>query len=192
MCGIAGILTTAPDSRLSAKAVRATHALHHRGPDETGFLVVQEGVPETVGAAGSDTAAEIVAGSCRLSIVDIAGGQHPLANETSTVWVTYNGEIYNQLELRDELESLGHRFRTHADTEVLVHGWEEWGTGLLGRLNGIFAFAIFDLRTHEVVLARDPLGVKPLFLGIDGRSTWWCSELAPAGRSPGRSGTSTP
>ena len=189
MCGIAGMVTATPGLDRSARAVRATHGLYHRGPDETRFLVIRDGSWELVESDGEVGAADIVAGSCRLSIVDVEGGHQPLANETSTVWVTYNGEIYNQHELRAQLESRGHRFGTHADTEVLVHGWEEWGAGLLPRLNGIFAFAIFDLRTREIVLARDPLGVKPLYLGIDGPSTWWCSELAPAAdaglRGPG-------
>jgi asparagine synthase (glutamine-hydrolysing) len=180
MCGLAGIATTVPDASLSRKAFAATRALHHRGPDETGFLAVRNGVPELLDASSEPVPAEILAGSCRLSIVDLLGGHQPLANETGSVWVTYNGEIYNQSELRAELESLGHRFKTHADTEVLVHGWEEWHTGLLPRLNGIFAFALFDVHEREVVLARDPLGVKPLYLGIGAGHTWWSSELAAA------------
>src|SRR5690348_10814337 len=110
MCGIAGIATSAPDTALSDKAVVATRALHHRGPDETRYLSVRAGVPEVLEAERRPPAAEILAGSCRLSIVDLEGGSQPLANETGTVWVTYNGEIYNQGELRAELESLGHRF----------------------------------------------------------------------------------
>ena len=180
MCGIAGLATADPDVALSAKAFLATRALHHRGPDETRFLNVSDGSTRLIEADGDPIPADIVAGACRLSIVDIAGGHQPLPNETSSVWVTYNGEIYNQLELRAELESSGHRFRTKTDTEVLVHGWEEWQTGLFPRLNGIFAFAIIDLRTREVVLARDPLGVKPLYVGVSGGSTWWCSELSAA------------
>jgi asparagine synthase (glutamine-hydrolysing) len=180
MCGIAGIATTAPATALSEKAIAATRALHHRGPDETRYLSIAGGAPEVLEAGLRPPAAEILAGSCRLSIVDLEGGSQPLANEDDTVWVTYNGEIYNQSELRAELESLGHRFRTHADTEVLVHGWEEWQAGLLPRLNGIFAFALFDLRTREIVLARDPLGVKPLYVGVGKGHTWWSSELSAA------------
>jgi asparagine synthase (glutamine-hydrolysing) len=180
MCGIAGVATTAPESALSRRAFMATDRLHHRGPDETRLLTVTDGVARVVEPDAEPTAADIVAGACRLSIIDLEGGHQPLANETATIWVTFNGEIYNQLALRHELERLGHRFRTHADTEVIVHGWEEWQTALFPRLNGIFAFAIVDLVRHEVVLARDPLGVKPLYIGTGPAYTWWCSELAAA------------
>jgi asparagine synthase (glutamine-hydrolysing) len=103
-----------------------------------------------------------------------------MANEDRSVWVAFNGEIYNQLELRRKLERAGHRFRTRADTEVLVHGWEEWRDGLFGQLNGIFAFVLLDERTREVILVRDPLGVKPLYVGKRGKITWWSSELGAA------------
>ncbi|MGD0168034.1 MAG: asparagine synthase (glutamine-hydrolyzing), partial [Gaiellaceae bacterium] len=116
----------------------------------------------------------------RLSIVDLSGGAQHMSNESGTVWVSYNGEIYNHVELRQELEKRHHRFRTSADTEVLVHGWEEWGERLFGKLNGIFAFALVDARRREVVLARDPLGVKPLYVGNSTGVTWWTSELQAA------------
>lgn len=180
MCGLAGLATTSADAARTAQAFLATRALHHRGPDETRLLTVADGSPRVVGLDAEPTPADVVAGSCRLSIVDIEGGHQPLANEDATVWVTYNGEIYNQLELRRELEQRGHRFRTHADTEILVHGWEEWRTDLFPRLNGIFAFAIVDLTEREVVLGRDPLGVKPLYVGVGGGTTWWSSELGAA------------
>src|SRR5205085_12685688 len=180
MCGIAGLATSSPDSARTAQAFAATRSLHHRGPDETRVLTVAAGAANVVGLDGETVPADIVAGSCRLSIIDIEGGHQPIANEHSTVWVTYNGEIYNQLELRRELEQRGHRFRTHADTEVLVHGWEEWAADLFPRLNGIFAFAIVDLTERAVVLGRDPLGVKPLYVGTREGSTWWSSELDAA------------
>jgi asparagine synthase (glutamine-hydrolysing) len=180
MCGIAGVATAAPDGALSKQAFLATRALFHRGPDETRLLTVADGAAHVVDVDAEPLPAEIVAGACRLSIIDLEGGGQPIANETSTVWVTYNGEIYNQLDLRRELERAGHRFRTHADTEVIVHGWEEWQTDLFPRLNGIFAVAIVDLRTDEIVLARDPIGVKPLYVGTGAASTWWCSELDAA------------
>jgi asparagine synthase (glutamine-hydrolysing) len=104
-----------------------------------------------------------------------------MANEDGTVWVVFNGEIYNHLELRRELESHGHRYHSRCDTETIIHGWEEWGEGLFGRLNGIFAFAIADLRRRELVLARDPVGVKPLYIGVANGSTWFASELGAAG-----------
>jgi asparagine synthase (glutamine-hydrolysing) len=183
MCGIAGVATTVPDEGLTSRAFAATHGLRHRGPDETRFLTVGDGAPRLVGPDSEPLPADVVAGACRLSIIDIDGGRQPLANEASTVWVTFNGEIYNQLELRRQLELLGHRFRTHSDTEVIVHGWEEWRTELLPRLNGMFAFAIIDVEGREVVLARDPLGVKPLYVGTGDDHTWWCSEIGPAERA---------
>jgi asparagine synthase (glutamine-hydrolysing) len=122
----------------------------------------------------------VVLGHRRLSIVDLAGGTQPMSNEDGTIWVSFNGEIYNQAELRGELEGKGHRFATTCDTEVLVHGWEEWGERLPGRLNGIFTFAIADAGNGEVVLVRDPVGVKPLYVGVSSGRTWWASELGAA------------
>jgi asparagine synthase (glutamine-hydrolysing) len=122
--------------------------------------------------------ADIVLGHRRLSIVDLDGGAEPMANEDESVWLVFNGEIYNHLDLRRELEAVGHRFRTRCDAETLVHGWEEWGEKLFGRLNGIFAFAIADVKRREVVLVRDPIGVKPLYMGISKGRTWFASELA--------------
>jgi asparagine synthase (glutamine-hydrolysing) len=180
MCGIAGLATKSPDPARTAQAFAATRALHHRGPDGTRLLTVAAGAANVVDLEAETRPAEIVAGSSRLSIIDLEGGDQPIANERSTVWVTYNGEIYNHLELRRELEERGHRFRTHADTEVLVHGWEEWAVDLFPRLNGIFAFAIIDLTKRAVVLGRDPLGVKPLYVGTSEDTTWWSSELDAA------------
>jgi asparagine synthase (glutamine-hydrolysing) len=180
VCGIAGLATNSPDAARTAQAFAATRALHHRGPDGIRLLTVADGAVDVLGIDAEPKPADIVAGSCRLSIIDLAGGDQPIANERSTVWVTYNGEIYNHLELRRELEARGHHFRTHADTEVLVHGWEEWAIDLFPRLNGIFAFAIVDLTRREVMLGRDPLGVKPLYVGTSEDTTWWSSELAAA------------
>jgi asparagine synthase (glutamine-hydrolysing) len=111
-----------------------------------------------------------------------------MSSENEMSWVSFNGEIYNHLELRHELKRLGHTFRTSSDTEVLLHGWEEWGESLPGRLNGIFAFALVDRQREVVLLARDPVGVKPMYVGIDDGLTWWASELQAsdgAGVSPG-------
>jgi asparagine synthase (glutamine-hydrolysing) len=115
--------------------------------------------------------------------VDLACGSQPMANEDGTMWLVYNGEIYNHLELRAELERRGHQFRSRADTEVILHGWEEWGRGVLERLNGIYAFALFDGRTAgagDVWLARDPVGAKPLYLGHRDGVMWFSSELGAA------------
>ena len=160
--------------------LQATRALAHRGPDGEGFW---RAGPNGSGPCSADDLtrpASLVLGHRRLSIVDVDGGAQPMANEDKSVWVGFNGEIYNQLELRHKLERAGHRFRTRADTEVLVHGWEEWRDGLFGQLNGIFAFVLVDERTREVILVRDPLGVKPLYVGTRGKATWWSSELGAA------------
>jgi asparagine synthase (glutamine-hydrolysing) len=124
--------------------------------------------------------ASVVLGHRRLSIVDLVTGDQPMSNEDGSVWIAFNGEIYNHLELRRTLEAAGHRFGTRADTEVLLHGWEEWGEELLPRLNGIFAFALTDRRRGVTVLARDPVGVKSLYVGVQDGLTWWASELGAA------------
>lgn len=123
-------------------------AIAHRGPDGTG--VYRDG--------------DVALVNTRLSIVDLAGGDQPISNEDGRYWVLQNGEIYNHPELRTELEGLGHRFRTDCDTEVIVHAYEQWGKGCLGRFNGAFAIALFDRRERELFLARDRFGIRPLFL----------------------------
>ena len=136
-------------------------AIEHRGPDGYGYFSGRQ-----VGLA-----------HVRLSIIDLALGAQPLANEDGSVVVTYNGEIYNYRELRQQLGSLGHRFETHCDTEVLVHGYEEWGVGMLERLNGQFAFAILDRRDGSVFLARDRFGVRPLFYTLRDGTLYFASEV---------------
>ncbi len=133
-----------------------TAALYHRGPDEEGFLAGDARVPG------------LALGMRRLSIIDLAGGQQPVWNETRDVAVIYNGELYNYRELRERLKLLGHKFATQSDTEILVHGWEEWGEECLTELRGMFAFALLDMRGRFATapllfLARDPLGIKPLY-----------------------------
>ena len=149
MCGIAGELRHdgAPVDREALH--RAARSIAHRGPDDEGIHL-----DGPVGLAHR-----------RLSIIDLsASGHQPMSNEDGTVWLTYNGEIYNYRELRRLLEARGHRFASHTDSEVLVHGYEEWGERLLERLNGIFAFAIWDSRARRLLLARDRFGTKPLYL----------------------------
>src|SRR4051794_1076960 len=180
MCGIAGIVSRGPDSAAGMSVLAMTTALAHRGPDGTGFWRLANEQAGLCDPGDLDRAADIVLGHRRLSIVDVAGGAQPMGNDEGSVWVSYNGEIYNHPDLRRELEGLGHRYRTECDTETLVHGWEEWGEDLFGRLNGIFAFAVADVRRREVVLVRDPIGVKPLYLGVSGGRTWFASELAAA------------
>jgi asparagine synthase (glutamine-hydrolysing) len=156
------------------------NALAHRGPDAEGFWRLGPGQEGLCDADALGEPLQVALAHRRLSIVDLARGQQPMANEDGTVWVTYNGEIYNQKSLRRQLERRGHVFSTSCDTEVIVHGWEEWRADVLGRLNGIFAIALIDRRTDEIILARDPVGVKPLFVGVAGKSAWWSSELAAA------------
>lgn len=124
-----------------------TRALAHRGPDGEGFFI-RDGV---------------ALGHRRLAIIDLEGGRQPLSNEDGSVWITFNGEIYNYRELRTQLETAGHRFATHSDTEVIVHGYEQWGAALANRLRGMFAFAVADFSARRVFLARDHFGIKPLY-----------------------------
>ena len=180
MCGIAGAVARSSEATLGAAVLRATQGLAHRGPDGEGFWHAGPNESGLCRAEGLMRPARLVLGHRRLSIIDLEGGAQPMANEDESVWVAFNGEIYNHLELRRKLERAGHRFRTRADTEVLVHGWEEWRESLFGRLNGIFAFALIDERAREVLLVRDPLGVKPLYVGTRGQTTWWSSELTAA------------
>jgi asparagine synthase (glutamine-hydrolysing) len=145
-------------------------AMVHRGPDEDGFLVNDVRAP---GAA---------LGMRRLSIIDLQGGHQPIWNEARNVAVVFNGELYNYRELRERLHLAGHRFTTNSDTEILVHGWEEWGEDLLGELRGMFAFAVLDLRKHfatvpVLFLARDPLGIKPLYYAQTKDGFVFASEL---------------
>jgi asparagine synthase (glutamine-hydrolysing) len=155
MCGIAGYWNLRSGRPAEAEVLAAmTGTLTHRGPDEDGFFLD--------GPVGL--------GNRRLQVVDPAGGHQPMANEDGTVQVVYNGEIYNHAELRAELVRLGHRFRTRSDTEAIVHAYEEWGPRCVRRFNGMFAFALWDRPRQRLLLARDRLGIKPLYyhLGADG------------------------
>jgi len=155
MCGIAGIFSSpqaAPPSEAELSAM--IRQLHHRGPDGVGLYRT-----ERIGFAHA-----------RLSIIDIAGGTQPIHNEDRTVWVTFNGEIFNYVELRRDLERQGHSFYTHSDTEVIVHLYEEYGERFVAHLNGQFAIALWDTKCQRLVLARDRTGIRPLFYAkADGR-----------------------
>lgn len=145
-------------------------AMVHRGPDEDGFLINDPRAPGTA------------LGMRRLSIIDLRGGHQPVWNEKRDVAVVFNGELYNYRELRERLKLGGHEFHTQSDTEILVHGWEEWGEDLLNELRGMFAFALLDLRKHfatvpVLFLARDPLGIKPLYYAQTGEGFAFASEL---------------
>jgi asparagine synthase (glutamine-hydrolysing) len=161
MCGIAGIARRDAGGVALETLSRMAAAIRHRGPDGYGFY------------AG----AHVGFAHVRLSVVDIAGGAQPLTNEDGQIVITYNGEIYNHPELRRELEARGHRFRTRSDTEVLVHAYEEWGTGMLCRLNGQFAFAIYNCAARTLLLARDRFGVRPLVYAQRGGSLVFASEV---------------
>jgi asparagine synthase (glutamine-hydrolysing) len=167
MCGIAGYLylTSEGVSPLPASiAAQMLDALKHRGPDGRGEW------------RAADECCWL--GHTRLAIIDLHSGDQPIANEDGTVWTVYNGEIYNYVKLREELAALGHSFRTRSDTEVLVHGYEQWGiTELAKKLQGIFAFAIFDRTRRTLFLVRDHIGVKPLYWWSDGKVFLFASEM---------------
>ena len=161
MCGIAGIARGEASGVDPATLLRMAASIRHRGPDGHGFV------------AGPRAGLAHV----RLSVVDLAHGAQPMGNEDGSVLVSYNGEIFNHPQLRDELTARGHRFRTRCDTEVLVHAYEEWGTGMLARLNGQFAFAILDRRDGSILLARDRFGVRPLFYAVRNQALYFASEV---------------
>jgi len=162
MCGIAGkIVWDNGEPPSTALLTAMLGYLSHRGPDQYGVYL-----SEHVGLA-----------CARLSIIDLEGGLQPIHNEDRSVWVVCNGEIYNYLELRKDLEALGHVFYTHSDTEVIVHLYEEEGTDFVGRLNGEFAIALRDERREELLLVRDRLGIRPLFYCVSNHGLWFASEV---------------
>lgn len=160
MCGICGIATHGPPADLSVVTAMAG-MLSHRGPDGSGFLRDHRAV----------------LGHARLSVIDVPGGAQPMGNEDGTVWVTFNGEIFNYVELRTELRERGHRFTTASDTEVIVHAYQEWGTDCFSRFNGQWALAIWDRRTRQLVLCRDRLGIQPLFYHLTASRIAFASEV---------------
>lgn len=162
MCGICGILHYARDARADADEVRRMNeTIIHRGPDEDGFYVNGR-----IGMAMR-----------RLSIIDLTTGRQPIGNEDGTMWIVFNGEIYNFPELRRELEARGHNFKTNSDTEAIVHAYEEYGVDCPAKLNGMFAFALWDERRETLFIARDRIGKKPLYYHDDGRRLVFGSEL---------------
>src|SRR3989454_216040 len=160
MCGICGVAGGDP-ARGGELVQRMCGSMVHRGPDDEGSIHLDG----------------VTLGMRRLSIIDIEGGHQPMANEDSTVWVVQNGEIYNHRHLREQLLAAGHMFATKSDTEVLVHGYEEWGERMVERLNGMFAFALLDRRKASLMLARDRMGIKPLHYAVDGERLVFASEL---------------
>ena len=152
MCGISAILSTSPDRVPDAEIVgRMNDTLVHRGPDASGIKLFN----------GQRTCVGL--GHRRLSIIDLAGGAQPMSNESGDIWVSYNGEIYNHLELRSELIRRGHQYKTACDTETIVHAYEEWGTDCMHRFRGMFALVLWDARREQLFAVRDRMGIKPLY-----------------------------
>jgi asparagine synthase (glutamine-hydrolysing) len=164
MCGICGQYNfdnRAPVRRTDIEAM--TKSIAHRGPDDEGYFID--------GSLGF--------GFRRLSIIDLAGGHQPMSDREESVWVVFNGEIYNFPELKRELQSHGHVFRTNCDTEVIIHGYKQWGDDVLNHLNGMFGLAIWDVRNKRLVLARDPFGIKLIYYRIAGDTLYFGSEMRP-------------
>jgi asparagine synthase (glutamine-hydrolysing) len=162
MCGIAGIVAVDQlEADAPARATRMRDIITHRGPDEAGLH--------------HDDRAALA--HRRLSIVDLTTGQQPLSNEDGTVWVVFNGEIYNHADIRRELEPHGHRYRTRSDTETIVHAYEQWGDDCVHRFRGMFAFAIWDGPKRRLLLVRDRLGIKPLYWTMAGDRLLFGSEI---------------
>src|SRR5271166_1086083 len=162
MCGIAGMVSASAGEQIDAGVIhRMCQAIVHRGPDDEGIFV-KDGVG---------------LGMRRLSIIDLAGGHQPVFNEDRTIWIVYNGEVYNFPELRAELLKRGHHFSTHTDTEVIVHLYEEMGADCVSKLRGMFAFALYDERQRTLLLARDRLGKKPLHYAVHQNRLLFGSEI---------------
>src|SRR5262249_10033239 len=162
MCGIAGIWNYKTEQPVETEQLRLiTGLISHRGPDGEGFYAA--------GALGL--------GHRRLSIIDIAGGAQPMCNEDASIWIVFNGEICNYPTLREKLERLGHTFHSNSDTEAIVHLYEEQGEDCFERLRGMFALALWDQRKQQLLLARDRIGIKPLFYGVGHDGLVFGSEI---------------
>src|ERR1700688_4970272 len=162
MCGIAGVVQFAGDEHVDAAILRRMcAAMVHRGPDDDGFY-------------SHDRAG---LGVRRLSIIDLANGHQPISNEDGTLWIVFNGEIYNHLVLREQLIARGHRYSTHSDTETVIHLFEEYGADCVQHLRGMFAFAIWNRNTRTLFIARDRLGIKPLYYKLTPERLLFGSEI---------------
>ncbi|MBN2296045.1 MAG: asparagine synthase (glutamine-hydrolyzing) [Pirellulales bacterium] len=187
MCGILGLITPHKPVELLA-CHEGCEAISHRGPDGYGVVAgrthsrdanfLNNPSKQLVGSLGKK-GPDFFLGHRRLAVIDLAdAAAQPMSNETDSLWVVFNGEIYNFVELRCELAGLGHRFKTdHSDTEVLVHGYEQWGERVVDRLRGMFAFAVLDLEANRLFLARDRFGEKPLYYHLSADGVAFCSEL---------------
>jgi asparagine synthase (glutamine-hydrolysing) len=193
MCGIFGIFSGYGEQPSLASCVRSLTRLRHRGPDDEGYLLVNTRTGYSLSCCGHETFKDLklpyvedyhscdfdlLMGHRRLSIIDLSpAGHQPLSNEEETVWITYNGEIYNYAELRGVLTSRGHTFRSNTDTEIIVHAYEEWGTGCVHQFNGMWAFAIWDQRRESLFCARDRFGIKPFYYCFQGGTFVFASEI---------------
>jgi asparagine synthase (glutamine-hydrolysing) len=170
MCGIAGILEFGADARVDSGVLRRMcDVIAHRGPDDDGFF----------------TQGKVGLGMRRLSIVDLSTGHQPISNEDGSIWIVFNGEIYNHRSLREQLIARGHRYRTQSDTETIVHLYEEYGKDCVQHLRGMFAFAIWDAKRQSLFVARDRLGIKPLYYRLTPRSFIFGSEIKVLLEYPG-------
>src|SRR5580765_3895578 len=170
MCGICGQFNFSRGEKVLLQDLTAmAAAIFHRGPDDQGFY----------------TDRNLGLGFRRLSIIDLSGGHQPMSNPQKTVWVIFNGEIYNFREVRKQLEERGYQFCTNSDTEVIVHGYEEWGDDVLNRFNGMFGLAIWDVKRRRLVLARDRMGIKPVYYTIRDGRLWFGSEIRAILAAPG-------
>ncbi len=163
MCGIAGLVADPLPQSAKQDVMRMLDVMRHRGPDGEGVRV--------------DPGGRAILGHRRLAIIDPAHGQQPMSNEDGTVWVVFNGCIYNYEEIARDLRRRGHSFRTASDTEVIVHAWEQWGPEAVGRFNGMWAFALFDARSQTLFCSRDRMGVKPFYYAVQGDRFAFASEI---------------
>ena len=161
MCGIAGFVVTGGACAEERWVRRMANRIAHRGPDANGFYVVDQ----------------VALGHQRLSIVDLATGAQPMTNEDETLWITYNGEVFNHAELRPKLEAAGHRYKSRSDTETVLHAYEQYGEQAVCHLRGMFAFAIWDRSCRKLFCARDRLGIKPFYYFWNRRLFAFASEI---------------
>jgi asparagine synthase (glutamine-hydrolysing) len=170
MCGICGVIDLTGEHQTSREHLEAmARAISHRGPDDAGYYLDPP----------------VALGFRRLSIVDLSGGHQPMSNEDGTVWIIFNGEIYNHAALRPDLERCGHRYSTHSDTETIIHLYEEFGDDCVQHLRGMFAFAIWDARKQRVFCARDRLGIKPFYYAVHNGRFAFASEMKALFELPG-------
>lgn len=193
MCGIAGIYNSSGEPIDKLRLEKMTGMVHHRGPDDEGYLLVNTNENIIQHCKGTDTivnfqgtlphlregiSANLAFGFRRLSIIDLSEkGHQPMSNSAGNLWIVFNGEIYNYLEIREELLSFGYKFLTQSDTEVILTAYEHWGTGCLNHFNGMWSFAIWDKRTKTLFCARDRFGVKPFYYYWNGKQFIFGSEV---------------